>query len=119
MFIRTNRIRTALRRVVVNLIALSVFLAIRPALAASHIGTVAMLEVWPSGNVAFTLSVTVPTCNQQFVLNVSSLGTKNLYAALLAAKTSGRQVRVDTSACGPAEGYGENYNVVSYLYVLE
>jgi hypothetical protein len=88
--------------------------------AAEYTGTVAMLEVWSNGNVAFSLSVAAPTCNQQFVLNKSNPGTKNLYAALLAAKHTGRPIRVITEAsCGPAEGYGGSYNLPIYVYALD
>lgn len=81
--------------------------------------TVAMLEVWRNGNVAFTLSTPTTSCNGQFVLNASDPGTKNQYASLLAAKKTGGQVRVYTGACGPAENYGGNYNYVDYLYVID
>lgn len=86
------------------------------AFAASHTGQVTTLEVWTSGNVAFTLAGATP-CNGQFILNVSSAGTKNQYAALLAAKQSGKPVRIYSGSCGPAEGYGGNYALVDYLYV--
>lgn len=88
--------------------------------AYDYTGNVNMLEIWFNGNVAFTLSSSVPTCNSQFVLNVSSAGTKNQYAALLAAKAKGVQVRVyGGDTCGLAEGTSTNYNLVSYLYVLD
>jgi hypothetical protein len=77
------------------------------------------LEVWQGGHVAFTLSTSVPTCNQQVILNPSWAGAKNLYAALLAAKARGRPVKVNTSSCGPAEGYGYSYNLPDYVYVLD
>lgn len=83
-------------------------------------GTVAMLEVWRNGNVAFTLSTPTTSCNGQFVLNTSEPGTKNRYAALLAAKKTGSQVRVYSSGCVEAENYGAaQYNPVDYLYVIE
>jgi hypothetical protein len=88
-----------------------------PAWGASYTGNISLLEIWPNGNVAFKLATSVPTCNQQFVLNASQPGTKNLYAALLAAKISGKQIQVvDVGTCGPAEGYGGSYNLVAYLY---
>ena len=82
-------------------------------------GQVAMLEVWRSGNVAFTLATSVPTCNSQFILNASDPGFKNLYAAVLAAKKTGTPIQVSTSGCGPADNYGASYNIVTYLYVLD
>jgi len=85
------------------------------ALPANFSGAVTMLEVWPSGNVAFTLAVPGP-CNGQFIVNVSSMGAKNMYAALLASKEAGRTIRVSQTVCGPADGYGGNYAVVDYLY---
>lgn len=86
--------------------------------AATSIGFVNMLEVWPSGNIAFTISGAGP-CNGQFILNASSPGTKNIYAALLAAKHAKTSVRVEHTSCGTAEGYGGNYAYVDYLYVLD
>lgn len=88
--------------------------------AADVTGTVAMLEVWRNGNVAFTLSTPTTSCNGQFVLNASEPGTKNRYAALLAAKKTGSQVRVYSSGCVEAENYGTaQYNPVDYLYVID
>jgi hypothetical protein len=85
--------------------------------ALSVSGKVDMLEVWQSGNVAFTLSTAVSACNAQFILNYSSNGSKNMYSALLAAKISGNTVNVTYSdACGNAENYGGQYNVPTYLY---
>jgi hypothetical protein len=75
-----------------------------------------MVEVWTSGNVAFTLSPAASGCNGQFVLNASSPGFKNQYAALLAAKSQGSAIKVITSGCGTADGYGGNYNLPTYLY---
>jgi len=85
------------------------------AFGANFSGAVTMLEVWPSGNVAFTLAVPGP-CNGQFIVNASSAGAKNMYAALLAAKEAGRTIRVSQTVCGPADGYGGSYAVVDYLY---
>jgi len=83
-------------------------------------GNIDMLELWFNGNVAFTLSPAVSTCNGQFILNVSDAGTKNQYAALLAAKTKGVRVRVyGGGSCGPAEGSGGSYNLISYVYLLD
>ena len=82
-------------------------------------GTVAMLEVWRSGNVAFTVSGVSAPCNGQFILNASDPGFKNLYAAVLAAKKTNAQLMVATGGCGPADNYGSDYNIVTYLYVLE
>jgi hypothetical protein len=83
-------------------------------------GNVAMLETWSNGNIAFTLSTTVSSCNGQFILNVSSAGAKNQYATLLAAKAKGGRVRVyGTDACITAEGGGGNYIPVSYVYLLD
>ena len=88
------------------------------ALATNFTGTVDMLETWPSGNVAFTLNGATGPCNGQFILNHSSAGTKNLYALLLAAKSTGKQVMVVQSTCGAADGYGGSYGLVDYLYLL-
>src|SRR6185437_13383315 len=84
--------------------------------ADDYTGTVSMLEVWASGNVAFQLATSTPTCNGQFILNASSPGFKNLYAAVLAAQSRGAAVKVTTSGCGPADGYGGNYNLPLYIY---
>jgi hypothetical protein len=91
------------------------------ATAASYSGTVAMLEIWPSGNVVFSLNGVALPCNGQTVINKSMPAVKNLYAALLAAKISGRQVMLSSSVCGPAEDYSPSvqYNQVDYLYVLD
>jgi hypothetical protein len=83
-------------------------------------GNVAMLETWFNGNVAFTLTTAVSACNGQFILNASSAGTKNQYATLLAAKSKGVQVRVyGAGTCGAADGGLGNYNLVSYVYLLD
>ena len=90
------------------------------AYAADYTGTVGMLEVWRNGNVAFTLSVPATTCNGQFILNASDPGSKNQYAALLAAKRTGTQVRVIAGTCGVAENYNSVlYNIVEYLYAFD
>lgn len=87
--------------------------------AASVVGTVEQLEVWRGGNVAFTLSSSVSACNGQFILNTSAVGTRNIYTALLSAKLTGTRVDVRYSACGAAEGYGGNYNLVDFVFVLQ
>ena len=86
--------------------------------AATHIGTINWIEVWPNGNVAFTLNGTSPTsCSPpQFILNASNPGTKNRYALLLTLKAQGLTVTISSGSCGPAEGYGSNYAVVDYMY---
>ena len=84
--------------------------------AASYTGTIIWIEVWPNGNVAFTVSgVTLPCTPQQFILNGSNPGTKNQYALLLTLKSQGKPVRISSSTCGPAEGYGANYALVDYM----
>jgi hypothetical protein len=94
-----------------------------PAAASTHTGTVSMLEVWPNGNVVFTLNGTTLPCLGQAVVNQSSstggIGAKNIYAALLSAKISGRTVQLSTSACVPADGSNPSvlYARVDYLYV--
>lgn len=95
-------------------------LATQTALA-DYTGTITQLEVWVTGNVAFTLGPSAtPPCNGQFILNRSDDGTKNMYAALLAAKKTGTPVSITSTTCGPAEGYGaSNYNLVTYIYVLD
>ena len=80
-------------------------------------GKVAMLEAWRQGNVAFTLATTGVPCNGQFILNKSDLGTKNMYAMLVAAKTTGATVRVYFEGCGSAEGTSTSYAQVAYLYL--
>jgi hypothetical protein len=77
-----------------------------------------MVEAWPSGNVAFRITTAGVPCNGQFILNRTAAGTRNLYALLLTAKATGRQVRVAQSTCGPADDYGGNYAIVNYLYLL-
>lgn len=99
--------------------ALALFTA--PALATTYTGTVSMLEVWESGNIAFTLATSTPTCNGQFILNASAPGAKNQYAAVLAAKTKGSQITVYVSGnCIAADGYsGSSYNEPLYIYSLD
>jgi hypothetical protein len=85
--------------------------------ATSYIGKVDWIEIWPSGNVAFKLvGVTAPCATQQFIINKSNEGAKNLYAFLLTAKATGSSVTVAQSVCGPADGYGASYAIVDYLY---
>ena len=101
-------------------------IAVFPSLgnAANYTGKVSLLEVWPNGNVAFSLTgVAGPglPCNGQVVVNKSVPGVKNMYAALLAAKHTGKQVTVVSSSCGPADDYSPSvlYNIVDYLDVLD
>ena len=81
-------------------------------------GTIDWMEVWRSGNVAFTLAPAITSCNGQVILNLSDPGLKNMFATILAAKEAGHAVRVHTSGCGAAEGYGGSYNVPLYVYSL-
>jgi hypothetical protein len=102
-----------------SMFALMLSLASIPAFADQFTGTIGLLEVWKNGNVAFSLSG-VTTCNSQFILNLNDPGTKNQYAALLAAKTQGKAISVHTGAtCIAAQGYGGSYNEPLYIYVLE
>jgi hypothetical protein len=85
--------------------------------AANHTGQINWIEVWPSGNVAFTMTgVTVPCTLQQFIINKSNEGAKNLYAMLLTAKAMGQSIMVSQSTCGNADGGGGGYAIVDYLY---
>lgn len=97
------------------------FTAPASAQVATLTGLVEWLEVWTNGNVAFRLSGVTSTCtsHQTLILNKSSPGTSNQYAALLAAKHAGKQIRVSSSGCGPAENYGNSYVQVDYLYVQD
>jgi hypothetical protein len=79
-------------------------------------GTITQLEVWRSGNVAFTLSENIESCNGQVILNLSDPGFKSMFATLLAAQATGQPVRVVTTGCGPAENYGGSYNIPAYIY---
>jgi hypothetical protein len=99
----------------VRLVAAGALTCSGVASAATYTGLVTMLEIWQSGNVAFILAGAAP-CNGQFIINVSSPGTKNMYAALLAAKQAGKPIRVSQTICGAAEGYGGSYALVDYLY---
>jgi hypothetical protein len=76
--------------------------------ATSYSGTVSLLEVWPNGNIAFSLSGATLPCNGQAILNKSQDGTKNMYAALLAAKHTGKTVSIEVTGCGTADGYYPN-----------
>jgi hypothetical protein len=89
--------------------------------ASVHTGTVASLELWQNGNVAFTLNGSALPCNGQVIINGGSDGARNMYAALLAAKIAGKSVQLNTGACGPATGYNPSvlYATVVYLYVLD
>lgn len=84
--------------------------------AASYIGEINWIEVWPSGNVAFTLKNVSAPCNGQFLINASMPGAKNLYAYLLTIKATKGSATVAHTTCGPADGYGNNYAIVEYLY---
>ena len=104
-----------------RLAALALSLVSGPVFATTYTGTVSMLEVWESGNIAFTLATSTPTCNGQFILNASAPGAKNQYAAVLAAKAKGSQVTVYVSGnCTPADGFsGSSYNEPLYIYPLD
>jgi hypothetical protein len=84
--------------------------------AASYIGEIDWIEVWPSGNVAFKLKNVTAPCNGQFLINASMPGAKNLYAYLLTIKATKGSATVAHTTCGPADGYGASYAVVDYLY---
>lgn len=84
--------------------------------AGDFTGTIGWMEVWRSGNVAFTLSPAIPSCNGQVILNLSDPGLKSMFATILAAKEAGHAVRIYTTDCGPAEGYGGSYNIPLYIY---
>ena len=102
-------------------LALASLLGGEAAFAADYTGNVNMLEIWRTGEVAFTLATTVGTCNGQFIINPSwNDAAKSLYAAVLSAKTKGAPIRVITSACAPADAMpSSSYNVPVYLYVLD
>ena len=96
--------------------------SVAQAQAVSYTGTIEVIEVWRNGNVAFRLNGVSSSCatGNWIVLNKSADGTKNMYATLLAAKVSGKQVRVYSSGCAPAENYGSTpYVQVDYLYLSE
>jgi len=86
------------------------------AAAASYIGEIYWIEVWPSGNIAFRLKNVAVPCNGQFLINASMPGAKNMYAYLLTIKATGNTATVAHTTCGPADGYGGNYAIVDYLY---
>ena len=88
--------------------------------AAQYAGSISTIEVWAYGNVAFQLSGVSGTCanGDWFVVNKSTEGGKNLYAALLAAKLADKAIRVNSAGCGPADGFGTTpYLQVNYLYI--
>lgn len=87
--------------------------------AADFVGKISMVEVWRSGNVAFSLLPAISSCNGQVILNASDPGFKNQFAAVLAAREAGRQVLIRTYSCGPADNYGGSYNIPEYIYPLE
>lgn len=93
------------------------------AFSAEFVGKVSTLEIWSTGNAAFTLTTAAGYCNSQFIVNVSWPGAKNLIATLLAAKSQDRAVKVysyvDSAGCVGAEGYGGNYIRPDYIYFLE
>jgi hypothetical protein len=104
-----------------TILAVASLLGGEAALAADYTGNINMLEVWRTGEVAFTIAATVGTCNGQFIINPSwNDAAKTLYAAVLAAKSKGVPIRVITSTCGPADAMpSSSYNVPIYLYVLD
>jgi hypothetical protein len=87
---------------------------------AYYTGHITSIEVWKTGNVAFSMYVHgtagIP-CNGQLILNKSDPGFKNQYAAVVAAKLADKPVRVYVGTCVAAEGYGASYAEVSYLYI--
>ncbi|MDS4042933.1 MAG: hypothetical protein RKP20_17390 [Candidatus Competibacter sp.] len=91
---------------------------------ANFTGKVNMLEVWSTGNVAFTLVPPVTGyCNNQFIINASFPGAKNLIATLITAKAQDREIQVasyvDSTGCIPADGYGGDYIKPVYLYLRD
>ncbi len=50
-----------------SILAVTSLLCGGSAFAADYTGNVTMLEVWKTGEVAFTLATTVGTCNSQFI----------------------------------------------------
>jgi len=102
------------------LAAVALALAGQAQAATSYTGPIGVIEVWAYGNVAFKLSGITGTCGSAdwFVINKSTDGGKNLYAALLAAKLSDKAIRIYSEGCGPADGFGSTpYVQVSYLYI--
>jgi hypothetical protein len=88
----------------------------------SYSGTIEIIEVWKLGNVAFRLNGVSGTCanNNWMVINKSSPGAKNLYAALIASKLAGKAIRVSAYGCGPADEYGPTpYLQIDYLYMID
>jgi hypothetical protein len=82
-----------------------------------YAGTVAMLEAWNNGHVAFTLNAANAPCQQQFLVNGNLPGAKNFYAMLLTAKASDRPVKAYVGSCGGIDGGGFSYAHVTYLYL--
>ncbi len=82
-----------------------------------YTGTVAMLEAWTNGHVAFSLNVANAPCQQQFLVNGNLPGAKNFYAMLLTAKASDRPVKAYVGSCGGIDGGGFAYAHVTYLYL--
>jgi hypothetical protein len=112
-------------RLALALIAVALTLAAVPASAyVTYTATIDQLEVWLSGNVAFTLTgVTTGYCNNSFIVNSSDPGAKNLTAALFAAKAQGKPIRVtsyvDSYGCVAAVNNGGSYISPAYVYVLD
>jgi hypothetical protein len=104
-----------------SIVAVTLSLCGAPAFADDHTGNVTMLEVWRTGEVAFTLAANVTACNHQFIINPSwGDAAKSLYAAVLAAKSKGAPIRVIASSCAAADSMpSSSYNVPIYLYVLD
>ncbi|MEO8018730.1 MAG: hypothetical protein ABI769_13020 [Pseudomonadota bacterium] len=98
-----------------TLTAVSLLLAVS-AQAASYVGEINWIEVWPSGNIAFKLKDVTAPCNGQFLINASMAGAKNMYAYLLTIKATKDSATVAHTTCGPADGYGGSYAIVDYLY---
>lgn len=81
-------------------------------------GKVDMLEIWATGNAAFTLTPPATgLCNNQFIVNFSYPGARNLIATIITAKALNRPVTVSTYGCIAADGYGGSYIRVDYLYL--
>jgi len=113
--------RTLTRALLGSAIALTIG-SVAQAQSASYNATIEIIEVWRNGNVAFRLNGVSGTCgsNNWMVLNKSWDGTKNMYAALIAAKLADRPVRVYSSGCAPAENYTPTpYVLVDYLYIAD
>lgn len=104
------------RRAIRAALLMALALTAATAHAASYIGEILWIEVWPSGNVAFKLKNVTAPCNGQFLINASMPGAKNLYAYLLTIKASKDSATVAHTTCGPADGYGGSYAIVDYLY---